>query len=462
MSLRVLPVAIVTALALVLVPGAGAATPPVVPSLSDPLEQWLPSPDDGSWTYEWYDSTYAQRRTIERYTVESREGSGFRLAWTTEGLPNAADAVAAQGEVDYRRTALGLVNLNWASTPPPPEFPILCSSAEQCANSLAGTHYMLIWGNRSPVLLEPLVRGARWNSAGGAGNDVSSSSRYVGREVIAVPAFPRGVRAAVVETEVNQAGAIGDPYGSGVRTVWWVRGVGPVKVRFRHTGGEVTESELAATTLEPRPLPSDAALLPLNRGDKMRFRWRNSKHMRKGSVQDFEVAEVINNTARVDVKNVSGPLRVAGSYVFSSRLGGVVNVSGFTRAASLATFPPLGPASLPADKRRRLFTPFDLMAFGFNPVLPAYPVAGQTWKNKRGSRDDKVFGVRGTSTVLPSRRIRTPIGTFRAVGVRSVLVQKGFRFGSGTRTSWFAAGKGLVKLEFRHRDGSVSTVERLR
>jgi len=38
------------------------------------------------------------------------------------------------------------------------------------------------------------------------------------------------------------------------------------------------------------------------------------------------------------------------------------------------------------------------------------------------------------------------------------LSQPGFKFGSGTRTSWFAPGKGLVKLVFHHGDGSVSTV----
>jgi hypothetical protein len=41
-------------------------------------------------------------------------------------------------------------------------------------------------------------------------------------------------------------------------------------------------------------------------------------------------------------------------------------------------------------------------------------------------------------------------------------VQKGFPFGSGTRTSWFAPGRGLVKLVFQHGDGSVSDVELLR
>ena len=53
-----------------------------------------------------------------------------------------------------------------------------------------------------------------------------------------------------------------------------------------------------------------------------------------------------------------------------------------------------------------------------------------------------------------------PAGRFDAVVIRSTLTQSGFRFGSGTRTMYFAPGKGLVKLVFKHRDGSVSTVER--
>ena len=58
--------------------------------------------------------------------------------------------------------------------------------------------------------------------------------------------------------------------------------------------------------------------------------------------------------------------------------------------------------------------------------------------------------------------VKVPAGTFQALVVKSVLQQPGFRFGSGTRTSWFAPGRGLVKLEFRHADGSVSLVELLR
>jgi len=55
-----------------------------------------------------------------------------------------------------------------------------------------------------------------------------------------------------------------------------------------------------------------------------------------------------------------------------------------------------------------------------------------------------------------------PAGTFEALVVRSTLAQEGFRYGSGTRTMWFAPGKGLVKLLFVHSDKSVSTVELLK
>jgi hypothetical protein len=61
--------------------------------------------------------------------------------------------------------------------------------------------------------------------------------------------------------------------------------------------------------------------------------------------------------------------------------------------------------------------------------------------------------------VLGVRTVKVPAGTFQALAVRSVLKQPGFPFGSGTRTSYFVDGKGLVKLVFSHGDGSTSTVE---
>jgi hypothetical protein len=447
---RSLPVPIL-ALAL----GLAAAGPSVASAdLSDPVHQWLPSQTSASWTWRWWDTSYVQQPVTETYTVAKSAGASFELAWKTSS--------SGSGTVDYQRTNVGLVNTDWSGTAPPPSMPILCASAGQCGNSLAGAHFQLIWGTRSPVLLEPVVRGMDWSSVGGSNSDVASTNRSIGTRRVTVPAFPGGVRATGIESQVSQAGALGDPYGSGVRTVWWVYGVGPVRITFRHTGGPVTTAELQQTNLVPQPAPPATNWFPLEQGSKAVFSWRNSKWMRKASRQRFTVSQVTNGTARVDAKSLSGPIRMAGAYVFTSRLDGVTTVQAVTRSASLAKFPALGPKRLPAAQRRHLVSPYDFMAYGFNPVLPAYPAKGRTWKSDRQSRDFKVFGVAGSSRVAGVRKVKVPAGTFRAVLVVSKLRQRGFPFGSGERRSWFAPGRGLVKLVFRHADGSVSTVQRLR
>jgi hypothetical protein len=235
-----------------------------------------------------------------------------------------------------------------------------------------------------------------------------------------------------------------------------------VRIIFHHTSGETTQSDLLSTSLTPVPAPSDVNLLPLIAGKSATFRWRNSRHMKTWSVQKLSVSQVVNNSARVDVKNVSGPIKVAGSYAFSTRLSGITNISAFTKAATKAKFPKLGPRGAAAADRRHFFTPYDLMVYGFNPVLEVQPATGDTWRSSRDGRDWQVFGVTGVSTVLAPKLIKTPAGKFLAVGVRTRMTQAGYPFGSGTRTSWFAGDKGLVKLVFDHGDGSVSTVERLR
>jgi hypothetical protein len=424
-------------------------------------DDWWPHPADATWTYQWTDSLYNQTPTKEKVTVKEVKGKNFTLSWTTRDVGNADDALLSLGDMAFQETTAGLVNTDWASNPPPPDFPILCPQIGGCNNSLASTMYYFIWGSRSPVLAEPLLRDASWQGAGGAQNDVSSSSTYQGTERVTVPAFPDGVDAAKVRTDATQAGALGDPYGSGVRMVWWVFGVGPVKMTFEHAGGSdapITTSELVETNQVPKPLPADTNYFPLTKGLKLKYRWTNTKWIKTPSIQVATIDEVVNNSARFTFQHVSGPIRVAGSYGFSTRTDGVTNIWGLTKAATAIRFPPLGPKSLPAGKRRHFFTPFDLMNFGFNPLLTAYPAGGQVWGSKNPSRDFSTFGVNGSAKVIGTQKVKVPAGTFDALVVRASLSQPGFKFGSGTRTSWFAPGKGLVKLVFRHGDGSVSTV----
>src|SRR3954454_15258640 len=428
----------------------------------DPANQWLPTSEGATWTYEWTDASYSPTPTKEKYTIDSAKASAFTLAWTTKDQGNSDGSVDSQGQMAFNRSEAGLINTDWASTAPPSQFPILCAQASGCGNSLASSLYMVIWGTRGPVLQEPLLGGSSWGATGGASGDVQSDNRYVGRAKVTVPAFPDGVMASKVESDVTQAGALGDPYGSGTRTIWWVYGVGPVKVEFQHTGGGLQEAHLVSTNLFPKAAPSDVNYLPLNRGETFKLSYRNSRWMKKRSIQRFTVSQVVNNTARVDVKQVSGPIKVAGSYAFATRLSGVTNVAALVRAASLAKFPKLGPKGAAASRRRHFFTPLDLMTYGFNPVLTAYPRSGDSWNRGKSGRDYRVFGVTGFTKLLGMRTVKTPAGTFRALAAESRLSQPGFPYGSGVRVSYFAPGKGLVKLVFRHRDHSVSTVERVR
>jgi hypothetical protein len=344
-------------------------------------------------------------------------------------------------------------------------MPVLCPSVTQCGNSLASTWYQVIWGNRVPLLDEPLIQGLTWTSTGGTGNDVTSSSTYMGDEKVSVPAFPNPVLAAKVQTTITQAGALGDPYGSGVRTVWWVFGVGPVKVVFDHSGGSkspLTTSVLVDTNQTPQPPPPDADYFPLVKNKTTTYRWTNSKYFKQPVVDKFTVSAVSNGSAQVTAESVSGPVTAKAAYIFTRRLSGITNIAATTSAATLATLPKLGPKSAPPDKRRHFFTAYDLMDFGFNPILPAYAKPGTTWASDRGSTDFTNFGVTGTSKIVGMSKVKVPAGTFTALEVVSKLTQPGFPAGSGTRTTWFAPGKGLVKLVFKHGDGSVSDVELLK
>lgn len=426
---------------------------------------WLPHTADATWTYQWTDTVYNAIPTTEKVTVKEQKGSTFTLAWTTVDQGNPADAPVSLGQVVFQDTSRGLVNTDWSSNQPPASFPVLCAAITQCGNSLASTFYNVIWGSRSPTLVEPLLKGTTWSSTGGFQNDVTSTSTYLGTEQVTVPAFREPVTAAKVQTQITQAGALGDPYGSGVRTVWWVYGVGPVKVEFQHAGADapLTTSMLQSTNLAPSAPPPDGDYFPLVRGMKLKYSWSNTKHLKKPSVTQFVVDQVANGSARVSAKSVSGPIKIAAAYGFTLRTDGVTSLWAATQSATKLKFPPLGPKSAPVKQRRHFVTPFDLMIFGFNPILPPYGTPQTSWSAVVPSRDYSVFGVTGTSVVLGVQSVTVPAGTFpNALVVSSTLSQPGYPYGSGTRICWFAPDKGLVKLVFRHGDGSVSTVKLLR
>jgi hypothetical protein len=431
-------------------------------------DDFFPHPADAQWTYSWTDSKYNPSGTQEKYTVASQtgpNGCGWDLQWaaTSSQIVTGSGSVSVvpdSGTMCFQDGDNGLVNTDWTSSSPPAGMPVLCpwttdpQTGSPCANSLASALFNVIWGGRQPVLSEPLLQGTSWTSTGGAYNDVSSSSQYLGLKLVKVPAFPKGVIAAVVQSNIAASGDLGDPYGAGVRTTWWVYGVGPVRVDFHHTGGSdapFTQVLLQSTNQQPKPPRPDANYFPLTQGMTNTYKWTNKKHLPQPEIEKVSVAAVASRSARFSVQSVKGPIRVAGAYGFSDRLDGLNNLFAQTQAATVVKFPKIG-------HHKHFFTPFDLMEYGFNPMLPAYPVDGSSWKGVRTSADFQQFGVTGTTKVVGIRRVTVPAGTFQALEIRSDLSQHGHPYGSGVRTCWFAAGRGLVKLVFKHADHSVSTV----
>ncbi|MDX6512581.1 MAG: hypothetical protein QOE36_2085, partial [Gaiellaceae bacterium] len=377
---------------------------------------WLPHPADATWTYQWTDTAYNETPTTEKVTVDSTKGARFKLAWTTIDQGNADDAPVSLGTVSFTDTNTGIVNTDWRSNAPPADFPVLCASASQCGNSLASTYYNIIWGSKTTTLGEPLLKGATWTSIGGSA-DITSSSRYLGTELVTVPAFDHAVEAAKVRSDITQSGgALGDPYGSGVRTVWWVYGVGPVKVVFDHAGGSkspVTTSVLTTTSLTPKPLPSDTNWFPFTKGKTFTYQWTN-RHFKQPVVETVTTTGVANGSVQFGVTSVSGPIKLtAAGYGYTMRLDGVSNIWSTTRSQTLATLPKLGPAAQPPEKRRHFVTPFDLLDFGFNPVISAYPAVGDSWTAETAGRDWDIYGVTGTTKIFGLQTVKVPAGTFQ-------------------------------------------------
>jgi hypothetical protein len=436
-----------------------------VPAAADP---WFPHPANAEWNYSWKDGQFNQSGTDEKVTVQtenSSSGCGWDLTWNATGSQTVSGSgsvtvVPDNGTMCFQDQNYGLVNTDWTSSSPPASMPILCpwtvnpQTGSPCANSLSSALFQVIWGARAPVLSEPLLQGTTWAGTGGAYNDVTSTNQYLGQQTIKVPAFPNGVTAAVVQSQIEASGDLGDPYGAGSRTTWWVYGVGPVRVLFDHAGGmgaPVTEVDLTSTNLRPLSAPPDGNYFPLNQGQVNTYKWTNRKHLPGAEIEQVTTAAIANRSVRFSVQSVSGPIRTVGQYGFTIRLDGVVNDGATASAATLVKFPKLGHG-------RHFFTPIDLMEFGLDPILPAYPIPGASWPSQRSSADFQAYGVTGRTTVIGVRTVRVPAGRFQALEVRSVLTQPGHRFGSGTRTCWFAPGRGLVKLVFQHGDGSVSTV----
>ena len=118
-----------------------------------------------------------------------RSGRWFRLNFNEFGLRPDQDPAA--GFMDFFTTDVGLVNLNYSSTPAPRNFPILCAERDRVRQHDRGLAVPDDLGRRARRCWPSRwCKGTTWTSTGGAANDVAAANRYLGHERVKVPAFP--------------------------------------------------------------------------------------------------------------------------------------------------------------------------------------------------------------------------------------------------------------------------------
>ena len=229
-----------------------------------------------------------------------------------------------------------------------------------------------------------------------------------------MPAFPSGVVAARVVTRITQAGALGDPYGSGTRTIWWVYGVGPVKIEFDHAGGgaaPVTIAELQSTSLTPLPAAADDDFFPLAKGTTLAFRWTNTKHLRSPEVRPVHGRRRRQRDRALEARERHRPDQGRRHVRLLEAPRRADEPLGQHDVGVEAAFPPLGPAGAPAAQRNHFVTALDLFTFGINPILTPYPAVGDHWASSRRSDDFATYGVDGQTRITGMQPVTVPAGT---------------------------------------------------
>ena len=76
----------------------------------------------------------------------------------------------------------------------------------------------------------------------------------------------------------------------------------------------MTTAVLLSTNQKLKAPPPDVSFFPLRPGLKGRFRWTNARHLKEPEVQSFKVEQAANNSGRLSVASVSGPIKTKGAY----------------------------------------------------------------------------------------------------------------------------------------------------
>ena len=113
--------------------------------------------------------------------------------------------------------------------------------------------------------------------------------------VFSAGTFPASLKHKTVFADANAGSDLKNSLVNGTRYLWFAKGVGPVKMRYEHANGVVTEAELLEYNV---PIKGDA-YFPLEVGNQWTYKWQNG-YRAEAVIETCRVARELGTSKEFD------------------------------------------------------------------------------------------------------------------------------------------------------------------
>lgn len=147
----------------------------------------------------------------------------------------------------------------------------------------------------------PLGVGDTWTQEGKWDTQVETTLAGYEQIVVSAGTFPASLKHKTVFADANAGSDLKNSLVNGTRYLWFAKGVGPVKMRYEHANGVVTEAELLEYNV---PIKGDE-YFPSEVGNQWTYKWQNG--YRDEAV--IETCRVVRNFEKLD--DLGNPMELA-------------------------------------------------------------------------------------------------------------------------------------------------------
>ena len=271
---------------------------------------------------------------------------------------------------------------------------------------------------------------------------------------IALGTFPMCLKHKTVLTAAHIGSELEKALVDGTRYLWFAKGVGPVKMRYEHSNGIITEAELVDYNISGE----SEAYFPLNLGTTWTYKWKNDYYK-----------EVFIEKAHIGIngdtgEHYKGDLQLTVKVATES--GEALGERNFYIAKTDASFglrqassrPGIRSSGTVADSTSLLLK--NISSFHKTELFQFPLTIRATWEYL-GPSDSQA-----QVTIEPYEQVKISVGTFhKCLKHKTVFTEASANTEqesaliNGTRYLWFAKGVGLVKIRYEHSNGVITEAE---